>query len=127
MQVMAKLVASAILVPLAPVPAEAPREAATTSPGEAGPRETTPILLPVRSVNQRFPSAPTAMPMGRLDGVGMSSSRMVPEVVMLPIRSPRYSVNHSRPSGPAMMNGGELPWLGRLNSVISPAGGWRRG
>ena len=59
-----------------------------------------PILFAVdRSVNQRLPSGPAAMPSGLLSA-GSAYSVIVPEVVILPILFVPYSVNHRLPSGP---------------------------
>jgi hypothetical protein len=62
--------------------------------------ESLPILSAKRSVNQMFPSAPTAMPYGPLAGVGTGNSTIAPFGEILPILVPTDSVNHRFPSGP---------------------------
>src|SRR5262249_3526415 len=65
-------------------------------------------ILPVSSVNQRFPSEPTAIPRGKLPGLGRSNSVSAPHGVTRPIRLPCCSVNQTPPSGPAMISTGPL-------------------
>src|ERR1700682_1811544 len=60
-------------------------------------------LFAFASVNQRFPSRPTAMPRGRLSAVGTEYSVKTPAVVTLATRFPKPSVNQRFPSGPATM------------------------
>jgi hypothetical protein len=67
-----------------------------------------PILFPLRSVNQTFPSAPAVMPAGMLAAVGIGNSVMAPrtgssanpEGMIRPMLFPSVSVNQTLPSGP---------------------------
>src|SRR4029077_14751174 len=52
-----------------------------------------PMLLPERSVNQRFPSAPAAIRRGWLFDVGSGNSLTIPGGVIRPILSAANSVN----------------------------------
>jgi len=72
-------------------------------------------------VNQRAPSGPAVMSDGKLSGVGMANSVMVPAVVIRPILLAPNSVNQRAPSGPAVMPTGKLLAVGRANSVMTPA------
>src|SRR5258708_6400989 len=78
-----------------------------------------PILFPVRSVNQRFPSGPTAIPIGKLLAPA-ENSVTPPVVVILPILFARYSTNHRFPSGPAVMSKGPLFAVGIGKSATAP-------
>jgi hypothetical protein len=75
------------------------------------PRTTSPIRLPARSVNQRFPSGPDVIPAG-LPAVGSGNSVRTPAGVIRPTRLLPYSVNQRLPSGPAVIAVGTLPGLG---------------
>src|SRR5947199_373797 len=60
-------------------------------------RATLDVLL---SANQRLPSGPVAIPIGREFAVGIGNSVNVPAVVMRPILPVPLLVNHSAPSEP---------------------------
>jgi hypothetical protein len=81
-----------------------------------------PILFPFRSVNQRLPSGPGAIPSGRAFSVGIVNSAIEPLGVIIPIFSPRYSVNHRSPSGPGASPAGALSPVGIENWLIVPSG-----
>src|SRR5438128_1422598 len=79
-----------------------------------------PTRSPNSSVNQRFPSGPAAIPLGRLSGVGIGYWVTVPSNAILSMVSPPYSVNHRSPSRPDAIPVG--PPGGTEYSVIAPAG-----
>src|SRR5947207_11213648 len=81
-----------------------------------------PILLPVHSVNQRFPSAPEVILTGTLFAVGRGYSVMVPEGVILPILLASISVNQRFPSAPEVIPAGTLFAVGMAYSVMVPEG-----
>jgi hypothetical protein len=58
-----------------------------------------PMLLPLRSVNQRLPSAPTVIPSGKLFADGVANSVTAPANVMRPILPVPASPNRNAPSG----------------------------
>ncbi len=61
-----------------------------------------PIRLPSNSVNQRLPSGPAAIPVGRAAGGDAGGNSVTtPAGVIRPIRLPENSVNQRLPSGPA--------------------------
>jgi hypothetical protein len=60
-----------------------------------------PILCPLFSVNQRFPSGPAAMAKGELEGVGIGNSEKAPATVRRPTLFALLSMNQIAPSGPA--------------------------
>lgn len=64
-------------------------------------------MLPLLSVNQRFPSGPGVMPEGELKGVGIGNSVKAPEGDTRPMLLALYSVNHRFPSGPAVISCGQ--------------------
>jgi hypothetical protein len=78
-----------------------------------------PICSPSSSVNQRFPSGPSAIPHGSLPAVGMLNSVTTPDGVIRPIVFAVVSVNHRLPSGPLVIPNG-LPPLGIGNWVTVP-------
>ena len=84
-----------------------------------GSRATRPIRLPRDSVNQRFPSGPTVIPLGRDPAVNPPKWVTVPSIVIRPILSMPGSVNHIAPSGPAMMPAGSA-FSGSAYSVTAP-------
>src|SRR5258708_3373079 len=69
---------------------------------------------PPFSVNQRLPSNPTAIPVGKLlpIGTGTSVTAPLPLALTLPIFCPKYSVNHRLPSHPVVISAPELPLVG---------------
>src|SRR6266516_2970539 len=77
---------------------------------------------PCSSVNQRFPSNPTVIWVGK-QHVPVAYSVSPPSVVILPMRFASSSVNHSAPSGPATMSHGwenaETKYSVRWPSVVS--------
>src|SRR5207249_2283253 len=73
------------------------------------------------SVNQRLPSGPTVMIVGKLLAVGTGNSVIAPAVVMRPIWLPRRSLNQRLPSGPTVMPTSELLAVGTANSLTTPA------
>src|SRR5579862_7080967 len=81
-----------------------------------------PILLPVNSVNHKFPSGPAVIKYGSLPPVNpFAYSVIVPETAILPIRLPLHSVNHKLPSGPATIPFGSLKLVGTVYSVTEPS------
>src|SRR5262249_31072080 len=82
---------------------------------------TLPILLPLCSANQRFPSGPAAMPIGQLPAVGILYSVKTPAVVTFPILFPLHSVNQRLPSAPEVMNTRPLLAVGTVYSVMVTA------
>jgi hypothetical protein len=83
-----------------------------------------PILLPLNSVNHKFPSGPAVMPVSALVGVMTGKSVIVFGlfVRMRPTRFAVCSVNHMLPSDPAAMPDGPLGLVGKAKSVIVPVG-----
>src|SRR5579864_875215 len=67
-----------------------------------------PILSAADSQNQMLLSAPDAMPLGRLAGVGTRNSLSVPSGLNRPTRLPAGSVNQRLPSPPATISVGSL-------------------
>ena len=65
-----------------------------------------PMLLPVNSVNQRFPSGPAAMPKGSRPATESGNSVMAPEGLIRPTLLPMYSANQRFPSDPVVMPSG---------------------
>src|SRR2546425_5169828 len=93
--------------------------------------EMRPILLPTRSVNQKFPSCPLyTMLLGSLVDEGSANSVIEPSRAIRPILPAFLSVNHIAPSGPLVIPKGPGPGLGpgfgRGNSVIAVASGWNK-
>src|SRR5579863_6433798 len=91
--------------------------------GAAGGRTTRPILFTFSSVNQSAPSGPSAIPKGRLKGVGGANCVITPAVVIRPIvlLSP---ANQRAPSGPVVIPKASMmpPTIaGIANSVTAPA------
>ena len=80
-----------------------------------------PMRLPVSSVNQRFLSGPTVMPLGLLPVMGRLYSMNPACGVTRPMRSWSGSVNHRLPSGPPTMPP-ESPPFGTPYSLMPPAG-----
>ena len=76
-----------------------------------------PILFPVSSANQIFPSGPAVIPRGVELAVGMVNSVMAPVVVILPILLVFCSVNHRFPSAPVAMSSRLLEAVGTLKLV----------
>src|SRR5437870_8525066 len=81
---------------------------------------TRPSFPAVDSVNQRAPSAPTAIQAGLASGVGTEYSVMCPAVVIRPMAFARCSVNQRAPSGPATIGPGPLPGVGVWKSSTAP-------
>src|SRR5579871_2931586 len=80
------------------------------------------ILLPCCSVNQRLPSGPTVIPMGKPPEVGIGNRAISPSGVRRPIAPVVLSVNQRLPSVPAAIPLGRPPGTGEGNSVTCPPG-----
>jgi hypothetical protein len=113
-----RMVKRSVVVPFTGIVA-APKVAAMLGGRTPAGKATLPILLPVRSVNQRAPSGPLTILWGLLPGVGTENSVIAPAVVMRPILS--LSANQRAPSVPAVIPSGELPDASE-NRVTTPAG-----
>src|SRR5262245_13861148 len=108
--------------PKTAIGADVRRVVVVTAPACA--RSSRPIRLPAISVNQRLPSAPTAIPPGAAPGaMPAENSLSTPAVVMRPIWLRPGSVNQRLPSGPAVIcRVTEPAVVPPANSVTWPAG-----
>src|SRR5258707_1433617 len=79
-----------------------------------------PILFPLCSVNQMFPSGPSVIPVGAELLVGTLYSVNLPFTAMTPILFAFSSSNQRVPLGPAVISFGKLLLLGTGYSVIFP-------
>src|SRR5207302_2039334 len=85
-----------------------------------GPGTIRPILPALYSVNQTFPSEPSAMPLGLLLAVGIGNSVISPSLVTRPIWLAGPSVNHRFPSGPAVIQNAPPDAVGVGYSLTDP-------